>query len=135
MFARSLSVCLGVALLTAACSNDQGAVNRRPTTGSATASTVNGVQQVTITASDDYRFRPSTITVHPGKVEIILKHPGTGAPHDWQLPRFPVDFVPLTAAGQTRMASFTAPSPGRYEFVCTIHVKQGQRGTMIVAPK
>ncbi len=138
MPARTVLALLGAALLSmgaAACSNDQGATNRRPHTGSATASTVNGVQQVTITAGDDYRFRPSTITVHPGKVEIVLKHPGTGAPHDWQLSKFPADFVPLTAAGQTRTVTFTAPSPGRYQFVCTIHTRQGQLGTMIVTSK
>jgi plastocyanin len=67
-------------------------------------------------------------------VEIILKHTGTGAPHDWQLSGFPADFVPLTNGGQTRMATFVAPAAGRYEFVCTIHVRQGQRGTLIVAP-
>ncbi len=123
------------ALGVSACSNDQAAVNRRPNTGSATASTVAGVQQVTLSAGDDYRFRPSTITVHPGRVRIVLQHPGTGAPHNWQLPLFPADFVPLTVAGQTRSATFTAPSPGRYEFVCTIHRKQGQRGTLIVTDK
>jgi plastocyanin len=138
MCSRAVGNLLGVALLAvgvAACSNSQGATNRRPNTGSATASAVNGVQQVTISAGDDYRFHPSTITVHPGKVRIVLKHPGTGAPHNWQLPQFPADFVPLTAAGQSRTATFTAPSPGRYQFVCTIHVKQGQRGTLIVTSK
>ena len=101
--------------------------------GSAVASEVNGVQQITITAGDDYRFHPSTFTVHPGKVEVILKHPGTGAPHNWQLSDFAADFVPLTAAGQTSRATFMAPSPGKYQFVCTIHVAQGQVGTMIVS--
>lgn len=123
---------VGLVLL-AACSNSQASINRGPRTGSNTASAVNGVQQITIDTGDDYRFHPSTITVHPGKVEIILRHTGTGAPHDWQVTDVPADFVPLTPAGHTRMATFIAPAPGTYEFVCTIHVQQGQRGTLIVA--
>lgn len=125
-------VAVGMVVLTA-CSNTQSPVNRRPHSGSAVASAVNGVQQVTIEAGDDFRFHPSTITVHPGRVQIVLKHTGTGASHDWQIPDFPADFVPLTNAGQTRTATFIAPAPGRYEFVCTIHVRQGQWGTLIVA--
>jgi len=118
-----------------ACSNQQSPVNRRPRTGSATASAVNGQQQITVEAGDDYRFHPATLTVHPGKIEVILKHTGTGAPHNWQLTQFPADFVPLAAAGQTETATFTAPSPGSYQFVCTIHQKQGQRGTLVVLPR
>lgn len=121
-------------LAVTACSNTQPAVTRRPRTGSATASVVDGVQQVTLLVGDDYRFHPSTITVHPGRVQVVLRHTGTGAPHDWQLSDFPADFVPLTSGGQTRSATFIAPAPGRYEFVCTIHVRQGQRGTLDVLP-
>jgi plastocyanin len=109
-------------------------VNRRPQTGTATAAIVNGVQEVTIEATDTYRFVPSTIVVHPGQVRIVLKNVGTGAPHNWSLQGFPADFVPLASAKQTQTATFMAPAPGRYTFVCTIHVQQGQTGTMIVVP-
>jgi plastocyanin len=125
-------VVLAATVTVSACSNTEPAVNRRPLTGTATATPVGGVQQVTIKAGDEYRFNPSTIIVHPGKVRIVLVHTGTGAPHDWQLSGFPADFVPLTPGGQRRSAEFVAPSPGRYQFVCTIHARQGQRGTMIV---
>jgi plastocyanin len=127
---------LGAAVILAltACSNHESAVNRRPQSGSATASPANGIQQITIDAGDDYRFHPSTVVVFPGKVQVVLKHTGTGAPHDWQLPQFPADFVPITPAGQTSEATFVAPAPGRYQFVCTIHRAQGQVGTLIVKP-
>lgn len=137
MSARSRVMPCSAALLllaVASCSNSESAVNRRPHTGTATASTVAGVQTVTIEAGDDYRFHPSTIVVHPGTVKIILKHTGTGGPHDWSLTGFPADFVPLTPAGQTSQASFVAPSPGKYQFVCTIHSRQGQTGTLVVTP-
>jgi plastocyanin len=130
---------LGIPLLAsvavlAGCSRS-GAINRRPVSGTATASSVAGGQQVSIRVGDDYRFHPATIVVHPGRVEVILRHTGTGAPHDWALSGFPADFVPLTQAGQIRAASFTTPSPGRYGFVCTIHRRQGQRGTLVVLPR
>jgi plastocyanin len=122
------------AVLLGGCTNSQAPVNREPHPGSVTATVTNGVQRVRIEAGNDYRFHPSTVTVHPGKVQIVLVNTGSGAPHDWQLPSYPKDFVPLIGAHQTSSASFTAPGPGRYEFVCTIHERQGQIGTLIVAP-
>lgn len=120
-------------LVAAACTS-QGAVNREPHTGATTASAVDGVQTVTVKATDAYRFDPSTITVHPGKVRIVLQNVGKGAPHNWSLQGFAAAFVPLAQAGATREATFTAPAPGRYTYVCTIHVKQGQTGTLVVVP-
>jgi plastocyanin len=123
-----------VALGVSGCSNTEAGVNRRPHSGSASATLVNGMQQVTVEATDTYRFDPSTIVVHPGPVRIVLVNTGHGAPHDWSLTGFPADFVPLTTAGQTQAATFVAPAPGTYTFVCTIHVKQGQTGQLIVMP-
>ena len=110
----------------------ESAINRNPHVGATTASAQAGVQQVTITTDQTYRFYPSTITVHPGKVKITLKHTGTGAPHDWSLQGFPADNVPLIDPGETRSVEFTAPAPGTYTFVCTIHIAQGQTGKLVV---
>lgn len=121
-------------LLLAGCQS-QSAINREPQSGATTASaTASGVQDVLITTDQHYRFTPSTITVHPGKVRITLKHIGTGAPHNWSLQGFPSDFVPLVTPGHQASTEFTAPAPGTYTFVCTIHVAQGQTGTLIVLP-
>lgn len=117
----------------AGCSNTQAPAASGGHPGTATASESDGVQVVTITTGNDYRFHPSTIVVHPGKVKVILKNTAkTGAPHNFRVTDFPADFVPLTGAGDTSAATFTAPSPGRYRFVCTIHVRQGQTGTLVV---
>jgi plastocyanin len=124
---------VAVSMLLAGCQT-KSAINREPHTGSTTASATAGVQEVVITTDQSYRFKPSTITVHPGKVRITLKHVGTGAPHDWSLQDFPADYVPLVSAGQTKSVEFTAPGPGTYKFVCTIHVAQGQTGTLVVLP-
>jgi plastocyanin len=123
-----------IAVVAVGCSNTQSAINRNPRVGATTATVVNGVQQVTVTVDDRYRFDPSRITVHPGTVTITLVHKGHGAPHDFQVVGFPADAVPLTAHGETRSATFVAPSPGSYRFVCTIHEKQGQTGTLVVLP-
>jgi plastocyanin len=128
------TVAVVVGISGAGCSNTEAGVNRRPHSGSASATVVNGMQQVTVEATDTYRFVPSTIVVHPGPVRIVLVNTGHGAPHTWSLTGFPADFVPLTPAGQTLAATFVAPAPGTYTFVCTIHVKQGQTGQLIVVP-
>jgi plastocyanin len=114
------------------CTNTEPAVNREPQSGSATASPVGGIAQITISAGDDYRFHPSTITVHPGRLKVVLTHTGSGAPHNWQLPGRAADDVPLTSAGQTNSVTFETPAPGKYRFICSIHVTQGQIGTLIV---
>lgn len=128
---RGVAVGLMLAVLTAACTT-QSAINRRPTSGSTTAAVREGLQSVTITVDDTFRFHPATITVHPGRVRIVLEHVGTGAPHDLQVVNFPGDFVPVVGPGQRAQTTFVAPAPGRYRFECTIHVQQGQVGTFVV---
>jgi plastocyanin len=130
---RSVALLAACLVLLAGCQT-KSAINREPHTGSTTAAASDGVQNIVITTDQSYRFDPSTITVHPGKVKITLQHTGTGAPHNWSLVGFPGDAVPLVSPGQTRSVEFTAPAPGTYTFVCTIHVAQGQTGTLIVLP-
>ncbi len=67
-------------------------------------------------------------------MRITLKHEGKGAPHNLSVVGLPADFVPIVQAGQTSSATFTAPAPGRYRFVCTIHEAQGQTGMLVVLP-
>jgi plastocyanin len=116
------------------CSNRQASPNREGHPGSATASVVDGVQQITLTVDNGFRFDPSTITVHQGTVKVTLVHKGTGAPHDFSVDGFPADNVPLARGGATTSATFTTPAPGSYKFVCTIHVAQGMTGTLVVLP-
>src|SRR6202012_2889541 len=113
-----IAALLSAAVL-AACSNTSSPVNRRPHSGSETASTVAGVQQITIQATDDFRFVPSTVYVHTGaQVKVTLVHTGTGAPHNWQLTGFPGDAIPLeTGQGEALSVTFTASAPGKYQFV------------------
>lgn len=132
-------VCAATLVAVSATACAKPPINRPGSSGSGTASDVGGVQQITLATGDDYRFHPATFTVHPGQVEVILRNEGKGAPHEFQVSGFPATFVPLTAAGETEHATFTAPpatngKTTRYRFLCAIHVKQGQVGTMIVTP-
>ena len=134
MFRRLLPAVLILAVTCAGCQT-QSAINREPHSGATTAVGVRtGSRTSPSTTDQSYRFDPSTITVHPGKVRITLEHIGTGAPHNWSLQGFPDDYVPLVSPGQQKSIEFTAPAPGKYTFVCTIHVAQGQTGTLIVLP-
>lgn len=114
------------------CTNTRSAVNRRPNGGSATASVVAGEQRITVNTGDTYRFDPATITVHPGRVTVVLVNNGHGAPHNWTLIGLPGAATALANAGQSQSTTFTAPAPGSYSVVCTIHEKQGQTGTLVV---
>jgi plastocyanin len=127
------SACAVGLVALAACTNTESPINRTPPSGTATASEVNGVQRITLRVGNDYRFHPSTFYVHEGRVRVTLKNTGSGAPHDFRVTRFPSDYVPLVQQpGQTMSSTFTTPSPGRYQFVCTIHTRQGMVGTMVV---
>ncbi len=133
LVADTVALALLAGTLLAGCQT-QSPINREPHTGTTTASASNGIQDVVITTDQRYRFSPSTITVHPGRVRITLEHVGTGAPHDWSLQGFPADYVAMVSPGESRMVEFVAPAPGTYKFVCTIHVTQGQTGTLVVLP-
>lgn len=131
---RIAAVVVALAVVITGCTNRQASPNRRGHPGSETASTVNGVQQVTLTVNDTFRFDPSVVTVHQGTLKITLRHTGSGAPHDFSLNRFPADHTGLVNAGGTTSTMFTTPSPGTYTFECTLHVAQGMTGTLIVLP-
>ncbi len=132
--ARTVVGAVLVVLVVAGCSNRQASPNRRGHPGSSTASVVNGVQQVTLTVNDTFRFFPSVVTVHQGTVKITLVHAGSGAPHDFSLNGFPSDHTGLVNAGGTTSTTFTTPSAGTYTFECTLHVTQGMTGTLVVLP-
>ena len=137
MRSRSIAAALSalvLGVLLGGCGNDaQSAVNRRATpTADYTATPVGGVQPVEVHVNATYRFYPSHITVHPGTVHIVLVHTGSGAPHDLQVVGFPGDYAPIVNPGGRSQVTFTAPAPGNYRFECTIHVRQGQVGTLTV---
>jgi plastocyanin len=123
-----------VLVATAGCVSEPS-VNARPHVGTGTASEVAGVQQITLRSGLDLRFTPATIVVHRGMVRLVLVNvakPGAGPPHDVTFAGLPIANVPTTDAGRESSVSFVAPAPGTYQFVCSIHARQGQTGTLIV---
>jgi plastocyanin len=135
MKSRRGAVLLLAVTVLAGCSNRQAAVNKRPHDGTGVASDVSGVQQIVVRSGTDLRFTPSTLVVHQGRVRIVLvntSQPGAGPPHNMLVSGLPGVDVPLTSAGQTHSVTFTAPAPGTYSFVCSIHAAQGQTGKLIV---
>lgn len=135
--ARSAAVLFVAAMaLLSACSRSAApSIGSAPRTGSGTATVVGGVQEVVLTSGNDLRFHPSTITVHQGKVRLVLRNTApSGAPHNLEFTGLPLPSVPLVYAGKSRMVTFQAPSPGRYRFECTIHLAQGQIGVLVVEP-
>ncbi|HVU91594.1 MAG TPA: cupredoxin domain-containing protein [Jatrophihabitans sp.] len=124
-----------LAVGTLAACNSESPTNRRTHSGTGTATPgPGGVQTVVIRSGVDLRFHPSTIVVHPGSVRLVLDNtakPGAGPPHDLQFSGLPV-YIGTTQAGRESSVTFTAPAPGTYNFVCTIHARQGQTGKLIV---
>lgn len=134
MVLRRASLVMALVVL-AGCSNRESPTNKRPHSGTGTASVQAGVQTVTMTSGVDLRFHPSTVVVRPGLVRIVLVNtakPGAGPPHDVVFNGLPAADVPLAVAGQTQSVTFTAPAPGTYSFVCSIHARQGQSGKLVV---
>jgi plastocyanin len=135
LFLRRALPAVVVLALVVSCSNRESPTNKRPHAGTATASPVDGVQEIVMTSGVDLRFHPSTLIVHPGKVRIVLENTskaGAGPPHNAIFTGLPVANVPLAQAGRSESTTFMAPAPGTYNFVCSIHAAQGQTGKLIV---
>ncbi len=92
-----------------------------------------GIQHVTIEGTSEMTFSPATFHVHPGTIVLVLQDTG-GAPHDLTFDDNRLHGVGTTPGGKSLSARITVTKPGRYPFVCTIHERQGMRGTMIVDP-
>ena len=92
-----------------------------------------GIQTVTIGATDDFRFTPAEVKVHPGRVRITLVDNGA-YPHNIAFPSLGVTSTSVSGSpGQTSTTLLlTVPRPGRYDFVCTYHSSAGMKGSLLV---
>jgi plastocyanin len=101
-----------------------------PKTAKATTS---GVQSVMIGGTDDFRFDPADITVHPGTVRITLVDKGS-YPHNISFPDLAKTSASVSGSpGQTSTTlQLNLTKPGRYSFVCTYHSSAGMKGTLVV---
>jgi plastocyanin len=90
-------------------------------------------QSVTIRTTDDFRFDPSTVTVHPGRIRLTLLDSGS-YPHNISFPSLNTTSTSVSGSpGQTSTTLLlTVTRPGRYDFVCTYHSSAGMKGTLVV---
>ena len=99
--------------------------------GSQTAA---GAQQVTVHATDQFRFTPSTIHARVGTLRIVLADDGS-YPHNISFPG--LHTTSRTVSGDpgqgTTTFTVTLSHPGTYEFACAFHSSAGMKGRVIVA--
>lgn len=103
-------------------------------------------QSVSVTL-DDFSFDPETVTVAAGAEVTITADNVAGSEHDWTLVAAGAEveraadldaadiIVKVSvAAGQSATETFTAPSPGIYQVICTLagHMELGMEGTLVV---
>ena len=125
------AVVLAMTLLAVAgCTNRESAQARAPRdTGTGTAVVAgDGVQEITISGSEQLRFTPSTVKAHSGALRIIVVNTGT-TPHDLKLTG---QSTGLIRGGEQGMITVTL-APGRYPFECTLHTRVHMTGTIVVS--
>jgi plastocyanin len=66
------------------------------------------------------------------RVEIVLRGADSGMKHDFAIPQLSLQTAPV-ALEETTVLRFTAPAPGTYRYLCTMHPKI-MRGEIVVEP-
>ena len=142
--ARLLALALLVVALLVGC-GDSGAGSgdtAGASSGSVAPGTVttapDGVQEITLTTGDDYRFSPSEFTVAPGEVRITVTNNATQYTHNFLFtegagPAPISEQIPVLAPGDSTTIDITVTTPGDYPFECSFHVALGQVGVMTVS--
>lgn len=98
----------------------------------ATARTVaDGVQTITVIGNERMRFVPNVIKAHTGRLRIVLKVTGN-TPHNLQVTRLHAN-TGMVQKGKPGSVTVDLSRPGRYDFVCTYHVKEGMTGVIEVS--
>lgn len=135
---RSLALLVTIPLLATACGGgaSAGKVSTPPDSGSGVTAMqgADGVQQVTIDTTDSFRFVPSAIKAHVGKVRITLTNKGS-YPHNISVPSLHATSSTVSGNPGQQQTNFTVTfaHPGTYEFVCTFHSSAGMKGRITIS--
>lgn len=128
---------LGVALAAGGCgfagahgSGVHGASSAGDRVGTATTGS-NGVQHITVKGDENMQFTPNVIKAHPGKLTITLVTTGA-TPHDLQVTKLHAN-TGMVKKGKPGEVEVDLSSAGRYDFVCTYHVRQHMTGVIEVS--
>ena len=102
--------------------------------GSGGASSTSVGHRVTVQAGDDFRFEPTKIRAHVGKLRITLTNSGS-YPHNISFPGLHRTSSTVSAnPGQQKTSiTVTFAHPGTYEFLCTFHSSAGMKGQVTVS--
>ena len=131
------AVLLTLPLVTTACGGSSGHANATDSHASAPVTATkgtDGVQQVTIDTTDNFRFAPMTIQAHVGKLQIVLTDNGS-YPHNISFPT--LHATSSTVSGnpgqQKTIFTVTFSHAGTYDFICTFHSSAGMKGQVTVS--
>ena len=134
---RLLALTVTLPLLATGCVSSSSRAASAPTSSGGTAVNAmrgsDGVQQITIDATNQFRFTPMTIHAHVGKLRIVLDDHGA-YPHNISFPT--LHTTSSTVSGdpgqQQTTITVTFTHAGNYEFVCTFHSSAGMKGQVTV---
>lgn len=108
----------------------------RPSSAVGAAATAPSVQDVTIRSTDQFRFEPSTITVHANTpVRLTLDNSGSALVHDFTIDNLGGQKVSIVAQPRSKATGeFTPHAAGTYPFYCSQpgHKEAGMVGTLTV---
>jgi plastocyanin len=135
---------VGTVVLAAGCALLAGCQRHGPAAGQAAAPSAvtvtpgpDGVESVMVAEAGPgkYRFEPSDITLHPGRIRITFRNTDV-TPHNFTFSTLQQNghriAVPTLRGGGEQSVDFTVNAPGQYQFVCTLHQALGQTGTLTV---
>jgi plastocyanin len=129
--AAVLVLCSIAGGLLAGCGESAGEHGAQKAGSSETATTKNGVQQLTIDAGDDLRFQQTNLQAHTGKITITL-HVTGDVPHNLILANGPLANTGTgTVSKGSNSITLTFAKPGTYNYLCTIHPKM--KGTITIS--
>jgi plastocyanin len=88
-------------------------------------------QVVALNATQQMRFQPSKVEVHPGRVTVRVHNTGS-MPHQWQVKGIKGAEIAIVAGGETQSVTFSVPRTGSFRMECSWHAQHGMYGTFVV---
>lgn len=88
-------------------------------------------QRITVVGDAQMSFTPNVIKAHTGTLTITLKVTGD-TPHDLAIRKLHAD-TGMVEKGKPGSVTVDLSRPGRYDFVCTYHEKEGMTGVLKVS--
>lgn len=115
--------------LIAGCGGDAGQSGTQPPGASETASTLDGVQVLEVSAGNDLKFTTTSLYAHTGVVKIVFKVTGS-VPHNLAF-KDGSQASTGTVHDDTTSITVRFDQPGVYNFLCTIHPYM--KGTLTIS--